>query len=78
LDTYSARNRELSVKAGKWDKLLLVLSEVEKIYVDSIDRDTLTEIIIPYLLENLDPHSVYLPPAELKEADESLEVILTV
>jgi len=73
LDTYSARNRELSVKAGKWDKLLLVLSEVEKNYVDSIDRDTLTEIIIPYLLENLDPHSVYLPPAELKEADESLE-----
>jgi len=73
LDTYSARNRELSVKAGKWDKLLLVLSEVEKNYVDSIDRDTLTEVLIPYLLENLDPHSVYLPPAELKEADESLE-----
>jgi len=73
LDTYSAKNRELSVKAGKWDKLLLVLSEVEKNYVDSIDRDTLTEVLIPYLLENLDPHSVYLPPAELKEADESLE-----
>lgn len=73
LSDYSGKSRELAVKAGNWDKLMLVLSEVENNYVDSIKKDQLTEKVIPYLLESLDPHSVYLPPADLKDAEESLE-----
>jgi len=70
---YSDRNKEIAVKAGNWDKLMLVLSEIDKNYVDSIDKGELTEKVIPDLLESLDPHSVYLPPAELKNAEEALE-----
>jgi len=70
---YSYSRKELSVKAGNWDKLMLVLSEVDNNYVDSIDKEQLTEKVIPYLLESLDPHSIYLPPADLKSAEESLE-----
>ncbi|MFA6334525.1 MAG: S41 family peptidase [Bacteroidales bacterium] len=73
LSLFNNDRRELSVKAENWDKLMLVLSQVDRNYVDSIDKTDLTEKIIPLILENLDPHSVYLPPQELKDADEMLE-----
>lgn len=69
----SDRRKELSLKGAEWDKLLLVLSQIDANYVDPVDRKKITEQIIPVLLEKLDPHSVYLPPAELKDADEALE-----
>ena len=65
--------RELAVDSNKWDKLLLVLDQIEKNYVDSIDYNGVIEKVLPHLMVNLDPHSVYLPPVELEAADESLE-----
>ena len=65
--------RELAVDSNKWDKLILVLDQIEKNYVDSIDYNGVIEKVLPHLMENLDPHSVYLPPVELEAADESLE-----
>lgn len=69
----SKQRRELNVDAGKWNKLMLVLDQVEKNYVDSIDYKDVVEKILPHIMENLDPHSVYLPPTELEKADESLQ-----
>ena len=65
--------RELKVKSHKWDKLMLVLEQIEKNYVDSVAYGDLVEKILPHVMENLDPHSMYLPPVELEAADESLE-----
>lgn len=56
-----------------WDKLKLVLEQIEQNYVDSIDYDKVTEDILPLILRELDPHSVYLPPKSLKEASAELE-----
>ncbi len=69
----SKGRKELAVNNHKWDKLLLVLDQIDKNYVDSIDYKDVVEKILPHLMENLDPHSVYLPPVELEAADESLE-----
>lgn len=57
----------------RWSKLMLVLDQIEKNYVDTVDYKSLTEKTLPTLLEQLDPHSVYLPPQDLEEADESLQ-----
>ena len=65
--------REFKVNNHKWDKLLLVLEQIEKNYVDSVEYGDLVEKILPHVMENLDPHSVYLPPVELEAAEESLE-----
>ncbi|OJV21467.1 MAG: hypothetical protein BGO30_01845 [Bacteroidetes bacterium 41-46] len=65
--------RELQIKAGKWDKLMLILGEIDRNYVDSVDYAGITEEAIPLLLERLDPHSLYLPPQELKSAEEELQ-----
>ena len=55
-----------------WGKLMLVLENVDKNYVDEIDHKKVIEDILPDIMKELDPHSVYLPPEDLKEAEESL------
>lgn len=67
------KNRELAVKSHSWDKIALVLEQIENNYVDSIDYKSITESTLPFILKELDPHSLYLPPQDLKEADEELE-----
>ena len=45
---------------------------IGQLYVDSVSVEELTERAIVTMLEDLDPHSVYFSPEELKEADEPL------
>ncbi len=62
----------LSVKP-RTDKLSRVLSYVEANYVDTVNRDKLVESVIPQMLHELDPHSVYIPARDLTEANEQLQ-----
>ena len=57
---------------GQWRKLALILDQVEKNYVDTIDIKAMTDAAVTAALEKLDPHSVYLPPVELKASNEDL------
>jgi carboxyl-terminal processing protease len=57
----------------KTDKLSGVLSFIEMEYVDSVSKENLVEKTIPSLLKSLDPHSVYIPAADLKRVTEPLE-----
>ena len=57
---------------GKWRKLNLILEEVEKNYVDTIDVRAMTDAAVSAALRELDPHSVYMPPVEKKESDSQL------
>lgn len=57
----------------KSNKLSAVLDLIEADYVDSVDRDVLIDKTIPALLDNLDPHSIYIPAKELSEHTEPLE-----
>ncbi len=70
--SYSGR-RTIAVNGNKWNKLLLILDQIEKHYVDSVDYREMVEKILPAVMLNLDPHSVYLPPQDLEVAEESLE-----
>lgn len=56
----------------KGDKLQYTLDMLESKYVDSLSRDSLTELVIPMLLSELDPHSEYIPKSELTTVNESL------
>ncbi len=47
-----------------------VLSLTEKYYVDDVDTQKLTDAAINGLLNNLDPHSIYIPPDQLKRVTE--------
>ena len=64
--------RIANAKYDNWRKLNLILDEIEKNYVDTIDQVGMTDAAIAGALERLDPHSVYLPPVKRQEADEEL------
>lgn len=57
---------------NRWRKLNLILQEVEKNYVDTIDMRAMTDAAVVAALAELDPHSVYLPPVELTESETEL------
>ena len=57
---------------NRWRKLNLILQEVQKNYVDTIDMAGMTDAAVVAALAKLDPHSVYLPPVELTESDTEL------
>jgi carboxyl-terminal processing protease len=49
-----------------------ILQYVEAKYVDSVDTEALQDGAIAHLLEQLDPHSVYITPEELEHEEEVL------
>lgn len=57
---------------NRWRKLNLILQEVQKNYVDTIDMESMTDAAVVAALAKLDPHSVYLPPVELTESETEL------
>lgn len=54
-------------------KLWQVLSVIDKVYVDTPNRDLLVSDAINGLLAGLDPYSSYIPASELAHANEQLE-----
>lgn len=54
-------------------KMSQFLQLLDKQYVETINMDSLVEIGITKMLEELDPHSVYLTAEELRKANEPLE-----
>ena len=55
------------------NKIMQTCMLIEHQYVDSISMDSLSELVIPMLIEKLDPHSVYVPASEMQQMNEPLE-----
>ncbi len=54
-------------------KLQIAEMAVNNLYVDSVYEEKLVEDAIRGMLEKLDPHSSYMTPKEVREANESLQ-----
>ena len=65
-------NRRLNARYHDWRKLNLVLQKVDEMYVDTVDHQSVTDAAVSAALSKLDPHSVYMPPAELEESETDL------
>lgn len=57
---------------NRQSKISSILRLIEGNYVETVSIDSLEELAIPVLLQNLDPHTAYLPPKVNEEAHESL------
>lgn len=53
-------------------KLQNILKLIESQYVDDVNLDSLIEYTLPQLLNNLDPHSVYIPADNLEAVNDEL------
>lgn len=54
-------------------KIEAILNWVDRRYVDTVSYDSLVEKAIPKIMSNLDPHSSYIPAAELQSVNEELD-----
>lgn len=54
-------------------KLNEIFNIISENYVDKVDMDSIIELAIPGLLNNLDPHSVYIPLDKRESVDGELE-----
>lgn len=55
------------------NKLVSLIDYIEDHYVDSVDKKKLIDDAIGSILKNLDPHSYYMDPEDLAQAQEQLE-----
>ena len=72
INIYNYVKRSVNVEYGGWKKLNLILDEVKKHYVDTVDEKSLTDAAVTAALAQLDPHSIYLPPVELEDSETEL------
>lgn len=54
------------------NKLNTILQLIENGYVDSVDANDIVEETIPEILENLDPHTAYIPARNMQEVQEEM------
>ena len=55
------------------NKIMQTSMLIEHRFVDSISMDSLAEMVIPMMMEKLDPHSVYILAREMQQLNEPLE-----
>ncbi len=63
--------RKLFVSSG--NKIDVILDIIDEEYVDSVDMKDLVENAIPKIINELDPHSVYIPAEDLQTVNDDLE-----
>ena len=71
--TLNASYYSPSKNSSQNNKVNYLIDVIENNYVDSIDRQFLIENSISGMLEKLDPHSVYIPPKDVAQANEGLQ-----
>ena len=54
-------------------KIESLLYHIDRMYVDEVDKQQLVDAAIVSMLEELDPHSIYIPKEELEEVNEPLK-----
>ncbi|TSD63005.1 S41 family peptidase [Inquilinus sp. KBS0705] len=65
--------RKLGLNFTTPDKISKVLYLVNNKYVDSVNTDSVAGVTVNEMLQNLDPHSVYLPAQQAQSINERLE-----
>lgn len=58
---------------AKKEKLNRLIDYIDYEYVDPINTDSIVDVTVNGILENLDPHSVYIPSNELQQVAESMK-----
>jgi len=57
---------------NKPNKIATILDLIDEGYVDSVNTKDIVEKTIPEILENLDPHTTYIPVKQMKEVQEEM------
>ena len=57
---------------SKKDKLNRLIDYIDYEYVEDINTDSIVDVTVNGILDNLDPHSVYIPKKDLERVTENM------
>ena len=60
-------NKKIFATNSKKDKLNRLIDYIDYEYVDEVNTDSIVDVTVNGILENLDPHSVYIPVSEYED-----------
>jgi carboxyl-terminal processing protease len=72
LDFTDAPDRLFSTNSKK-DKLNRLIDYIEYDYVDDVNTDSIVDVTVNGILDNLDPHSVYIPKEDMERVAEEMK-----
>ena len=58
---------------SKKDKLNRLIDYIDYEYVDEVNTDSIVDVTVNGILDNLDPHSTYIPKEDLKRITENMK-----
>lgn len=58
---------------SKKDKLNRLIDYIEYEYVDDVNTDSIVDVTVNGILDNLDPHSTYIPKGEMERVSENMK-----
>ncbi|NNL32314.1 MAG: S41 family peptidase [Flavobacteriaceae bacterium] len=58
---------------SKKDKLNRLIDYIDYEYVDDVNTDSIVDVTVNRILDNLDPHSTYIPKEDLQKVTESMK-----
>lgn len=58
---------------SKKDKLNRLIDFIDYEYVDDVNTDSIVDVTVNGILDNLDPHSVYIPKEEMQRVTENMK-----
>ena len=72
LNFYDSSDR-LFTSNSKKDKLNRLIDYIDYEYVDDVNTDSIVDVTVNGILENLDPHSVYIPKEDMQRVTENMK-----
>src|SRR5690606_17693762 len=64
---------KLFTKNSKKDKINRLIDYIDYDYVDNVNTDSIVDVTVNGILDNLDPHSVYIPKADMERVAENMK-----
>ena len=72
LNFYDSSDK-LFLSNSKKDKLNRLIDYIDYEYVDEVNTDSIVDVTVNGILENLDPHSVYIPKEDMQRVSENMK-----
>ncbi|NNC45613.1 MAG: PDZ domain-containing protein, partial [Winogradskyella sp.] len=70
---YTDTSDRLFTTNSKKDKLNRLIDYIDYEYVDEVNTDSIVDVTVNGILDNLDPHSTYIPKKDLKRITENMK-----
>jgi len=71
--SFTDSSDRLFTSNSKKDKLNRLIDYIDYEYVDDVNTDSIVDVTVNSILDNLDPHSTYIPKSEFQRDAEKMK-----